>query len=198
MALSRADLIQATLRAITTHQTAYSGGDSTGLGWSAKKEFLVYDAGTIATADSGQRTPYIKLYDGYAVGAYTINGTTPGFGNDWVGIHLFSTDPTYVGMQLHTERDWYECRLFSFEYLNLTWYWTAFNQNSRWSGANSLNTSLPVFDATGYTVGISTWGVQPPTDVAVAILEAAGVSLINQIAYTKPVYAVPRLIPPED
>jgi len=148
------------------------------MGWTADSEWLVTLPGILATADHSSRSPYIKVNSGQCVGVYLINGSTPGYGSDWIGIFLISTNPQYMTLYLNTEDGWWTSVKGTCSYLGKTWYYSGFNQNSQWGGGTSLNTDLPVFDAQGRTAGYPNWDTPPPPEIVVAMLEAANVRAI--------------------
>lgn len=146
--------------------------------WTADEEWLVFDPGIIGTVEHSERTPYIKLNYGKCVGVYAINGTTPGYGSDWVGIFLISTNPDYMTLYLNTERGWWTSVKGTCSYLGLTWYYTGFCQNSIWGGGTSIDTDLPHFDATGYVTGYPEWTRPTPPETIIAMMQAANVRLV--------------------
>ena len=145
------------------------------LGWTADSEWLVFAPGILGTAEHSTRTPYIKLNYGQCVGVYAVNGTTPNYGNDWVGIFLISTHPDFMTLYLNTESGWWTSVKGTCSYLGLTWYYSAFNQNGQYGGGTSIDTDLPVFDATGYVVGYPAWTRPTPPETIIAMLQAANV-----------------------
>lgn len=146
-------------------------------GWTADEEWLFYDPGVIGTVDESTRTPYIKLNYGKCVGVYSINGSTPGYGNDWVGLFLISTNRDCITLYANTERSWFTSVVGSCNYLGLTWYYSGGNQNSEYGGGTEINTDFPVFDATGYVVGYSNWYIPAPPETIIAMMQAANVRL---------------------
>ena len=148
------------------------------LGWTADAEWLVFEPGTLGTVEESTRTPYIKLNYGQCVGVYSINGTTPDYGSDWIGIFLISTDPDFMTLYANTENGWWTNVKGTCTYLGLKWYYSSLNQNPDYGGGTSIDTNLPVFDATGYVTGYSWWTRPAPPETIIAMLQAANVRLI--------------------
>lgn len=145
------------------------------LSWTADEEWLVFDPGIVGTAPESTRSPYIKLNYGKCIGVYSVNGTVPGYGDDWVGIFLISTDPDFITLYTNTEHSWWTNVKGSCEYLGLKWYYTSLNQNEDYGGSTFINTDFPEFDATGYTVGYPSWYLAAPPETIIAMLQAANV-----------------------
>ena len=139
----------------------------TGLGWSAKDDYLVYlhgaDLGSVqATDESGPRDFY-KEIDGYAVGvfghkAYYGSGVT----SRYTGPILISTDPDYVKYYYGNTHLVYDTTV---TYAGLVWY------------VNNLH-HLPESQLADYDNGtLKYWSAEysPVERLALAILNAAGV-----------------------
>lgn len=168
MALTAGELRELTRLALT----GFPGSQDvyTGLGWTAKRAFMVYDAGTelVRYGGGSSRTPYNKATDGWAICCVVINAG-PVYNTQWTGPLLISTVQenvryTVVGVEhLVTNQ---------FVYDGLIWtlnrdYWNA----PPWSGGDQIPvTDYPVFDATGYPITSSDM-----TQIALAVMQAAGV-----------------------
>lgn len=148
------------------------------LGWTADEGWLVFDPGILGTVEESTRTPYIKLNYGQCVGVYAVNGTVPDYGDDWVGIFLISTDRDFMTLYLNTENGWWTSVKGTCSYLGLTWYFASFSQNEEFGGGTSIDTDLPMFDATGYVIGYPGWNTHAPPETVIAMLQAANVRLI--------------------
>ena len=148
-----------------------ASGD-TGLGWAANPAWLTYSAGIVATAPTGNRTPYTKPNDGWTVICTLYNGDDGQYGGDWCDVATISTIRDNV---IVTVPDAYQS-INSYTYLGLTWYAGISGQNSIWGGCTRLESSFPEIDMGGDQVVYNRGG--DPTmieSVFLRIMQAAGV-----------------------
>lgn len=118
---------------------------NTGLGWTAKKEWLRYDAGTYATANSNR--PYIsKVNDGWAICVYAEDCNDGEWNDDWCGCVFISTDRNAAAQ---TMGGYGSSTIGTLTYLGLTWYVAEAAQNATWGGATSMDTDLVSLDCGG-------------------------------------------------
>lgn len=171
MALTNDELRELTRLALT----GFRGSQDiyTGLGWTANKEYLVYDAGTELVRYSGSsRTPYNKMQDGWAI-CCVITNAGPVYNTQWTGPLLISTVQENVR---YTVGGVARLEANQFAYAELIWtlnqdYWNA----PLWGGGDQIPvTDYPVFDATGYPITSSDM-----TQIALAVMQAAGVRRVR-------------------
>ena len=179
--MTRAAILRATVTALGMHSALPVGVD-TGLGWTANRAYLVYDAGTVATSAPGTRQPITKDQDGWCVGVYLTNFNQGWAGDGWAGVALISTVPGNVTGNAPSGLT------NGFSHLGLYWYvhWTA--QNDAWGGADYYDTGLPELDLNG--------AYQPPNasmtqEIFETIMEASGVRLLPKVL-TMPVLTAGR------
>lgn len=165
--MTREALLRATVTAMGMHNLAPDSA-GVGLGWTARRAFMVHDAGIIATSKPGSRQPVTKDNNGWAIGAYLTNFNEGWAGSNWVAIITISTESDAA--VISAPRSGSNPGIF--QYLGLTWYSYGHAQNARFGRADYYDTELPEIDmANAY---------QPPnapitSEIFLRIMEAAGV-----------------------
>lgn len=168
--MTREALVRATVTALGMHNLA-PDSEGSGLGWTARRAFMVHDAGIIATSKPGSRQPVTKDNNGWAIGAYLTNFNEGWAGSDWVAIITISTSRDAASVS-STYSSTFPA---TYSYLGLTWYVLGFGQNAQWGGATYYNTDLPEIDLGN--------AYQPPNapiteDIFIRIMKDAGVHLV--------------------
>ncbi len=180
--MTRENILRATMTALGMHSLTPDPGQDTGLGWTAKQEYLVYDAGDVATSKPGSRTPVTKVNNGWAVGAYLTNFNEGWAGSGWVMVACISTVPssaalTGIAVFNGTHAD----------FLGQTWYSYIVGQNNFWGGADYYDTDLPEINMNNAYFPPN---VPLSNDFFLRIMEEAGVRLPK--AFTRPVLSERR------
>lgn len=163
--MTREALVRATVTALGMHNLAPDDAGS-GLGWTARREYMVNDADTLLGEADSSRSPYIKSNDGWAICANTQRELGAG-GRLFFGPTLISIDINAIRYTVRG-RDAFEATT-AVSFLGLTWYVNHSQWNSiYYSGTDVVTSSFPIIDGQG----------MDDQTIALMTLRAAGVRLV--------------------